>query len=168
MLELSGTLSVSLQSHYKVLQRRTRVISLCFPTSAQIPPLANSTHMHTGKAILKNVVLAQQVGTVQINTATYWLCRLYPAVYVSFLILPFHWYINVREMTIITTFSCGASGKEPACQCRKHKERWVPYLGWEDALEEGMVIHSSILCLENPMDRGAWQATVHRVTQSWT
>ena len=23
-------------------------------------------------------------------------------------------------------------------------------------------------CLENPMDRGAWQATVHRVTQSWT
>ena len=23
-------------------------------------------------------------------------------------------------------------------------------------------------CLENPMDWGAWQATVHRVTQSWT
>ena len=23
-------------------------------------------------------------------------------------------------------------------------------------------------CLENPMDRGAWQATVHGVTQSWT
>ena len=23
-------------------------------------------------------------------------------------------------------------------------------------------------CLENPMDRGAWQATVHRVTMSWT
>ncbi len=22
--------------------------------------------------------------------------------------------------------------------------------------------------LENPMDRGAWQATVHRVTKSWT
>ena len=22
--------------------------------------------------------------------------------------------------------------------------------------------------LENPMDRGAWQATVHEVTQSWT
>jgi len=22
-------------------------------------------------------------------------------------------------------------------------------------------------CLENPMDRGTWQATVHRVTQSW-
>ena len=23
-------------------------------------------------------------------------------------------------------------------------------------------------CLENPMDRGAWQATVHRVSQSQT
>ena len=23
-------------------------------------------------------------------------------------------------------------------------------------------------CLENPMDRGAWQSTVHRVTKSWT
>ena len=23
-------------------------------------------------------------------------------------------------------------------------------------------------CLENPMYRGAWQATVHRVIQSWT
>ena len=23
-------------------------------------------------------------------------------------------------------------------------------------------------CLENAMDRGAWQATAHRVTKSWT
>ena len=23
-------------------------------------------------------------------------------------------------------------------------------------------------CLQNPMDRGAWWATVHRVTKSWT
>ena len=23
-------------------------------------------------------------------------------------------------------------------------------------------------CLENPMDREAWQVTVHRVTKSWT
>ena len=23
-------------------------------------------------------------------------------------------------------------------------------------------------CLENPMDRGVWQATVHRVAKSWT
>ena len=30
---------------------------------------------------------------------------------------------------------------------------------------EGIASHS---CLENPMDRGAWWATVHRVTKSWT
>ena len=29
-------------------------------------------------------------------------------------------------------------------------ETWVRSLGWEDPLEEGMAIHSSILCLENP------------------
>ena len=28
--------------------------------------------------------------------------------------------------------------------------------------------NSQYSCLENPMDRGAWWATVHRVTKSWT
>ena len=40
---------------------------------------------------------------------------------------------------------------------------WVGSLGWEDTLEKVM---ASVLlqysCLENPMDRGAWRATVHR------
>ena len=31
-----------------------------------------------------------------------------------------------------------------------------------------MATHSSILCLENKMDRGAWWATVHGVTKSRT
>ena len=35
----------------------------------------------------------------------------------------------------------------------------VQFLGREDPLEGGMAIHSSS-CLENPMDRGAWWATV--------
>ena len=30
----------------------------------------------------------------------------------------------------------------------------------------GNPLHYS--CLENPVDRGAWRAAVHRVTQSWT
>ena len=29
-----------------------------------------------------------------------------------------------------------------------------------------MATHSSILCRENPVDRGAWRATVNRVTNS--
>ena len=33
---------------------------------------------------------------------------------------------------------------------------------------EEMATHSSILAWGNPMDRGAWQATVHAVAKSWT
>ena len=47
-------------------------------------------------------------------------------------------------------------------------EAWVRSLGWEDPLEEGMAIHSSILACRIPMDRGPWWITVHWVTNSWT
>ena len=43
---------------------------------------------------------------------------------------------------------------------------WVRSLGWEDPLEEGMVTHSNILAWRIPMDRGAWQATVHGVAKT--
>ena len=46
----------------------------------------------------------------------------------------------------------------PAMQ--ETQETWVQSLGQEDSLEEEMATHSSILCLENPVDRGAWRATV--------
>ena len=42
----------------------------------------------------------------------------------------------------------------------------VRSLGWEDPLEKGMATHSSIR-LENPMDRGAWWATVYEIAKSW-
>ena len=45
------------------------------------------------------------------------------------------------------------------------QETWVRSLGWEDLLEEGMATHSSILAWRIPGDRGAWWATVHRVTE---
>ena len=35
-------------------------------------------------------------------------------------------------------FPGGTSGKEPACQCRRHKEMQVQSLGREDPLKEGM------------------------------
>ena len=44
------------------------------------------------------------------------------------------------------------------------QETKVLSLGGEDPLEENTVTLSSILAL----DRGAWQAMVHRVTKSWT
>ena len=44
----------------------------------------------------------------------------------------------------------------------------VRFLGWEDPLEKEMATHSSILAWKIPTDRGAWQATVHRVLQGQT
>ena len=40
------------------------------------------------------------------------------------------------------------------------QETQVRSLGQEDPLEKKMATHSSILHLENPMDRGAWRAIV--------
>ena len=41
----------------------------------------------------------------------------------------------------------------------------VQSLGQEDLLEKEMATHSSILAWKNPMDRGDWQAIVHRVAR---
>ena len=46
------------------------------------------------------------------------------------------------------------------------KERQVQSLGQEDPLEKEMENPLQYSCLGNPMDRGAWQATVHEVTKS--
>ena len=37
------------------------------------------------------------------------------------------------------------------------RETWVPSLGRDDPLEEGMATHSSSLTRRIPMDKGAWQ-----------
>ena len=46
------------------------------------------------------------------------------------------------------------------------QDTWVQSLGWEDLLKEDNPLQYSYL--ENPMDRAAWQATVHGVSKSWT
>ena len=64
-------------------------------------------------------------------------------------------------------FPGGARGEEPACRCRR-QETQVRSLGRKDSPGGG---HSNPLqysCLENPMDRRAWWATVLDVAQSWT
>ena len=72
---------------------------------------------------------------------------------------------NHFQLRCVWGFPGGANGKEPACQCRRLKQ--VRPLSWDDPGEE----HSNPLqyfSLETPMDRGMQQATVYRVTQSWT
>ena len=45
------------------------------------------------------------------------------------------------------------------------QETPVRSLGWEDPLKKEMANLSSILAWKNPMDRGAWQATVHGIAR---
>ena len=48
------------------------------------------------------------------------------------------------------------------------RETWVQSLGQEDSPGEGNGNPLQYSCLENPMDRGAWWATVHGVAKSRT
>ena len=59
-------------------------------------------------------------------------------------------------------FPGGSDGKESAYNAGDLGS--IPGLG--RCLEEGMATHSSILAGRIPMDRGAWQATVHGATKS--
>ena len=69
-----------------------------------------------------------------------------------------------------SVFNTHAVGSSPVAQMIKNlltmQETWIPSLGWEDPLEEGMAAHSSILAWRIRMDRGAGWATVHGVTES--
>ena len=63
---------------------------------------------------------------------------------------------NVRAFLVAQTINY-----LPATQ-----ETEVPSLGQEDPLEKKMATPLQYSCLENPMDGGAWWATVHGVTKS--
>ena len=57
--------------------------------------------------------------------------------------------IIYMQLSIKWGFPVCASGKEPACQCRKHKRHgFSPWVG--DSLEEGTATHSSILAWRIP------------------
>ena len=56
------------------------------------------------------------------------------------------------------------SGKESSCQAGDASS--IPGLGRSPGEGDGNPLQYS--CLENPMDRGAWWATVHGVTKGWT
>ena len=70
------------------------------------------------------------------------------------------------------SFPGGASGKEPVCQCRRHKrfssDPWVGKIPWR---KEGMATHSSFLAWRIPWteDPGGLESIVlHRVGHHWS
>ena len=60
------------------------------------------------------------------------------------------------------------SGKESDCQCRRLKRPGDSFPGLGRSPGEGHGHPLQYSCLENPMRRGTWQATVHGVTKSQT
>ena len=75
---------------------------------------------------------------------------------------------NRLDLHEASGFPSGSEVKNPPANAEDSKKTQVPSLGREDPLEEGMAAHSSILARRIPMDRGAWWATVHRVSKSQT
>ena len=60
----------------------------------------------------------------------------------------------------------GTRGQEPSCQCRRcRRSGLIPGSGRSPGEGNANPLWDS--CLEKPMDRGAWQATVYGVTKSW-
>ena len=68
---------------------------------------------------------------------------------------------------LVPGFPDGASGKEPTCQCRRFKrwgfDPWVGKIPWRRTWQT-----TPVFLPGKSHDRGAWQATIHRVAQSQT
>ena len=62
-------------------------------------------------------------------------------------------------------FLGGSVGKKNLPEKPEMQEIQVPSLSLDDPLEESMATQYSYSWLENPMDRGAWKAPVHGVTE---
>ena len=74
-------------------------------------------------------------------------------------------YTHIYIYTYMFPREC--SGKESTYNAEDLRDRGsIPGLGKGPEGGHDNPLHYS--CLENPMDRGAWWATVHRVTNSWT
>ena len=71
---------------------------------------------------------------------------------------------NLMLCVYASAFLGGSVAKEPACQCRRRG--FNPGLGRSPGERNGNPLQYS--CMENPMGRGAWQATIHGAPKSWT
>ena len=73
-------------------------------------------------------------------------------------------YITDRYIDTYMGFTGGSVGKESACS--RGDLGMIPGLGRSSGRGNDNPLQCS--CLENPMDRGAWQATVHGVAKNQT
>ena len=76
-------------------------------------------------------------------------------------------YINVYRYKYTLASQVVLVAENSPANAANIKKR-VRYLSWDDPLEDGMTTILQFSCLENPMDRGAWRATVHSLKESDT
>ena len=73
----------------------------------------------------------------------------------------------MEPILYVKGFLGGASGEESACQCRRFKRRsfnpWVGKIPWSRKWQ-----HIPVFLSGKSMDKGIWQATVHRVANDQT
>ena len=117
-----------------------------------------TTKGHKGNFVVDGNVLKLEVGG---GCTTFVLLKSLETVHLQWVnLMVYKLYINKA----VKGFPGGASGKEPTCQCRRHKRHGFNL--WVEPMEEGRSPgggHDYPLqysCLESPMDRGACQATV--------
>ena len=71
---------------------------------------------------------------------------------------------GTKVLLLVLGLPQGLSGKESNCNVGNTGP--IPGLGRSSGIGNGNPLQYS--CLENPMDRGAWWATVHGLQKSWT
>ena len=75
--------------------------------------------------------------------------------------------LHLIPFTFISSPTGGSDSKESACSAGNPRDAGsVPGSGRSPEEENGNPLQYS--CLENPIDRGTWRATVHGVTNSQT
>ena len=85
------------------------------------------------------------------------MCRGYSLIFLEALIIPI--------LNVTLDFPDGASGKNLTANAGYLRDSgWIP--GWGQSPGGGHGNSIQCFCLEIPMDRGAWWATVHRITES--
>ena len=73
-------------------------------------------------------------------------------------------WVRIPSLSILLGLPCSSNGKEPACDAGDQGS--VPGLGSSSGEGNGNPLQYS--CLENPIDREAWRATLHGVAKSRT
>ena len=74
-------------------------------------------------------------------------------------------HLGLPALYNLSGFPGGAAGEEPACHAGDLRDVGsIPGSGRFPGGGHGNPLQYS--CLENPMDRGAWRATAHRVSES--